>query len=85
MKIFNDHSVDALFRSSPKFMPRWIRDLYISLLKKNHLISQVRFFLYDSHYPIISNIDPSDESWGKQYTVQEFITLVHERLQNEKK
>ena len=74
---------DPWFRSSPGFIPRVIRDIYFHVLKDGLRIDQARFYFDSNGLPFLSTVAPSDNQWGQEYTVQELIDLIHERLQEE--
>lgn len=75
--------LDAWFRASHKFMPRFIRAIYCHTLKDGLDIDQARFYFDSNGLPYLSTICPSDGSWGQEYTIQEVIDLIHERLQED--
>lgn len=74
--------LDAHFRTNPKVIPAWIKQLYLHVLKGKLNMNQMRFFFYADGVPFISTICPTNGAWGEEFTVQEFINLVHERLKN---
>ena len=74
--------IDPYFRMGHKEIPIWVEELYLYILKDNGVTNQTRFY-FDRGVPFLSSVFPTDFNWGHEYTVQELIDMVHERLQHE--
>lgn len=67
-----------LEHSSKRFMPQWMKTLYICVLTRKIKINQIRVFIGQYGIPYLY-IEQGTEKF--HYTIQELIDTIQEKLQ----